>query len=163
MSSSGKVRLVLSAFLCLSFLLPSMDGEWLSPVGRSFLKSALAAASATAVENGQEPEPFAGETSTEYLSDPLEGLNRVIFQSNDKVYFWFLKPVSQIYGTFIPPGLRTCIRNGFDNLRFPSRFVNNMLQGKIKAAAIETGRFLINSTFGFAGFFEIAGGAFPNS
>ena len=107
-------------------------------------------------ENGEEPEPFAEASRGEYAPDPLERLNRGIFHFNDKVYFWFLKPVSQVYGIFIPPGLRTCIRNGFDNLKFPTRFVNNVLQGKFKAAGIETGRFLINSTLGFAGFFEIA-------
>jgi phospholipid-binding lipoprotein MlaA len=107
-------------------------------------------------ENDEEFEPFAETTKIEYAPDPLESMNRVFFQVNDKLYFWFLKPVSQIYGTFIPPGIRICIRNGFDNLRYPSRFVNNVLQGKFKAAGIETGRFIINSTLGFAGFFEMA-------
>ncbi len=110
------------------------------------------------MENEEDAEPFAEASRTEYAPDPLEPLNRVAFQFNDKFYFWLLKPVSQIYGIFIPPGLRVCIRNGFDNLRFPSRFVNNVLQGKFKAAGIETGRFLINSTLGFAGFLKSPAG-----
>jgi phospholipid-binding lipoprotein MlaA len=84
----------------------------------------------------------------------------VAFQFNDKFYFWLLKPVSQIYGMFIPPGIRNCIHNGFDNLRFPTRFVNNVLQGKFKAAGIETARFVINSTLGVAGLFELAAPGF---
>jgi phospholipid-binding lipoprotein MlaA len=157
MSSSRKALLVASTFLLLSFFLPSRGGEWWSPTSSAFQNAALAAQGETAVANGEESEPFAEASRVEYAPDPLERLNRGIFYFNDKVYFWFLKPVSQVYGIFIPPGLRTCIRNGFDNLKFPTRFVNNVLQGKFKAAGIETGRFLINSTFGFAGFFEIAG------
>jgi phospholipid-binding lipoprotein MlaA len=156
MNSSRKMLLATLTALILSFGLPSPGGEWWSPVMPAFQNEALAATPTSALEKGEEPEPFAEATRGEYAPDPLERLNRGIFYFNDKVYFWFLKPVSQIYGVFIPPGLRTCIRNGFDNLKFPTRFVNNVLQGKFKAAGIETGRFLINSTFGFAGFFEIA-------
>jgi phospholipid-binding lipoprotein MlaA len=157
MSSSRKVLLAALTFLILSFGLPSTGGQCFASESQIYPNAVLATASTTAVESGEEPEPFAETAKVEYAPDPLERLNRGIFYFNDKVYFWFLKPVSQIYGIFIPPGLRTCIRNGFDNLKFPTRFVNNVLQGKFKAAGIETGRFLINSTLGFAGFFEIAG------
>ncbi len=160
MSSSGKVLLAALTSLILSFCLPSPGGEWWFPVIPAFQNEVLAATPTTAPENEEEPEPFAEAAREEYAPDPLERLNRGIFYFNDKVYFWFLKPASQIYGVFIPPGLRTCIRNGFDNLKFPIRFVNNVLQGKFKAAGIETGRFLINSTVGFAGFFEIAAPGF---
>jgi phospholipid-binding lipoprotein MlaA len=156
MSSSGKVLLTALTSLILSLCLPSPGGEWRFPVIPAFQNEVLAATPTTGPENDEEPEPFAEAAREEYAPDPLERLNRGIFYFNDKVYFWFLKPASQIYGVFIPPGLRTCIRNGFDNLKFPIRFVNNALQGKFKAAGIETGRFLINSTVGFAGFFEIA-------
>jgi phospholipid-binding lipoprotein MlaA len=156
MSSSCKVLLIASIFLLLPGFLPSTGGWCLASESPIYPNAVLAAPPTTVVDNGDEAELFAEAPKPEYAPDPLEGLNRVIFQFNDKVYFWFLKPLSKVYGTVIPPGLRTCIRNGFDNLRFPTRFVNNVLQGKFKAAGIETGRFLINSTFGFAGFFEIA-------
>lgn len=157
MNSSYKVLIAVSAFLLFSLLLPFQHVQRFSPASLTSRNVALAASSATGEDNNEETDPFAETAKTEYAPDPLERMNRAFFIFNDKLYFWFLKPVAQVYGTFIPPGLRTCIRNGFDNLRFPTRFVNNVLQGKFKAAGIETGRFLINSTIGFAGFFEIAG------
>ena len=56
-------------------------------------------------------------------------------------------------------GVQTCalpIYNFFDNLYFPTRFVNNLLQGKIKNASEEAGRFAINSTLGIFGLFDVA-------
>jgi phospholipid-binding lipoprotein MlaA len=156
MNPSRKFLLALSAFLLVLFLFPSTGGERLLLVSLSLQNTAWAATPATDLEYEEEPEPFAKTARAEYAPDPLEGMNRAFFQFNDKMYFWFLKPASKVYSTFIPPGLRTCIRNGFENLRFPVKFVNNVLQGKFKAAAIETGRFVVNSTLGFAGFFEIA-------
>lgn len=156
MNSPNKVLIAVSAFVFFSLMLPTQDGRHFSLVTVDSRNVALAAA--VGGENDEDFDPFAAETSkTEYAPDPLERMNRAFFLFNDKLYFWFLKPAAQVYGTFIPPGLRTCIRNGFENLRFPCRFVNNALQGKFRAAGIETGRFLINSTLGFAGFFEIAG------
>jgi phospholipid-binding lipoprotein MlaA len=156
MNSSCKVLITVSAFFLLSLFLPTRGGERFPQAGPTYLSMAPAEALAANEENEELPEPFGGPSQFDYAPDPLERMNRVIFQFNDKIYFWFIKPASQIYGIFIPPGIRVCIRNGFDNLRFPTRFVNNVLQGKFKAAGIETGRFLINSTIGFAGFFEIA-------
>jgi phospholipid-binding lipoprotein MlaA len=48
------------------------------------------------------------------------------------------------------------IANGFDNIRFVPRFVNSMLQAKWNGAGREMGRFLINSTLGIGGLFDIA-------
>ncbi len=88
--------------------------------------------------------------------DPLEPFNRAMFTFNDRVYFWVLRPASIGYGTVVPEGLRICVRNAFDNILFPIRFVNNALQGKFREAGVETGRFLINSTLGVGGLFEMA-------
>jgi phospholipid-binding lipoprotein MlaA len=155
-NSSSKLLIAALALLIVSFFLPSGGGERLSLTSLSFQNSAFAATETTNTMNEEEPEPFKVTAKAEYAPDPLESLNRAFFVFNDKLYFWLLKPAAQIYGIFIPPGVRTCIRNSFDNLRFPSRFINNALQGKFKAAGVETGRFLINSTMGLGGLFEIA-------
>lgn len=86
------------------------------------------------------------------VSDPLEPMNRFFFHFNDKLYFWALKPVSQAYGAVLPQDVRICIRNAFHNLLFPVRFINNLLQGKVRNAGIELSRFVINTTAGVAGF-----------
>ncbi len=86
------------------------------------------------------------------VPDPLEGLNRLTFHVNDTVYFWFLKPVSETYEKTIPHPIRLGIRNFFQNLTTPVRFVNCHLQGKTEAADIELKRFAINTTSGILGF-----------
>ena len=86
------------------------------------------------------------------VSDPLEGLNRIMFGINDILYFWVAKPVAQIYKGVAPESVRICIHNFFHNLTTPIRFVNCHLQGKVDAADIELKRFLINTTSGILGF-----------
>jgi phospholipid-binding lipoprotein MlaA len=156
-SSSSTVRIFVLTLLFLAILLPAGGSGRLSLEGFTLSNMAIAVTETTILENGEEFEPFAEPVKDEYASDPLERFNRIMFQFNDKLYFWCLKPVSKIYSAFIPTGLRAGVRNGFDNLRFPCRFVNNVLQGKFKAAGVETGRFLINSTLGLVGFVEVAG------
>jgi phospholipid-binding lipoprotein MlaA len=90
------------------------------------------------------------------IADPFEPVNRFFFHFNDKLYFWFLKPVSTGYKTIVPEPARIGVRNFFHNLGFPIRFVNCVFQGKFEGAGYEVGRFLINSTLGVAGFMDSA-------
>jgi len=90
------------------------------------------------------------------ISDPLEPINRAFFVFNDKLYFWFLKPVARGYKTVAPEPVRVGVRNFFSNLGFPIRFVNCLLQAKFTGAGYEFERFFINSTLGLAGFINIA-------
>ncbi len=50
------------------------------------------------------------------VADPLSGLNRAIFEFNDKLYFWALKPIAQGYKAVVPTPVRQGIRNFFHNL-----------------------------------------------
>jgi len=93
---------------------------------------------------------------TVVVADPIEPVNRVFFQFNDKLYFWFLKPVATGYGAVVPKPFRNGISNVFKNLEFPIRFVSSLLQGKILRAGKETGRFVLNTTCGVAGLFNVA-------
>lgn len=103
---------------------------------------------------GDEEEPFAG--AHQVTPDPYEKMNRAFFNFNDKLYFWLLKPVAQGYSAFVPQGFRICLRNAFRNAEFPIRFFNNAFQGKFERSGVELGRFVVNSSLGLAGFFEIA-------
>jgi phospholipid-binding lipoprotein MlaA len=107
-----------------------------------------------ASEQGVEPEGSNG--STVQVNDPYEQANRRVFEFNDGLYFYVLKPVSRGYSAVVPTGVREAIKNGFHNLVFPSRFINFVLQGKPDRAANEVVRFLINSTLGVAGLFDFA-------
>lgn len=104
----------------------------------------------------EEAGPAASTAPAPVPFDPLRGFNRGMFHFNDRMYFWVLKPTARIYGRVVPKGVRQGIRRCFKNLGFPVRFVNNVLQGKVKGAGRETGRFLVNSTLGLAGFFDPA-------
>ncbi len=86
------------------------------------------------------------------IDDPLEGFNRVMFGLNDTLYFLIFKPVAQTYKAVAPEPARIGIRNFFQNIGTPVRYVNCLLQGKGPAADIELRRFLVNTTVGVLGF-----------
>jgi len=115
-----------------------------------------------ATEVGDEPfqDPFARENArarpTARISDPIEPVNRGFFWFNDKLYFGVLRPSSRAYSKVAPKPVRTSIHRFFFNVKFPVRFVNEILQGRFTAAGKETARFVVNSTAGVAGFFNPA-------
>ena len=93
------------------------------------------------------------------IADPLAPFNRVMFHVNDKLYFWVLKPVTQVYSHTIPEDFRIVFSNAYDNLKSPIRILNNLLQFKFKAAGNELIRFLFNSTAGIGGLGDVASDA----
>jgi phospholipid-binding lipoprotein MlaA len=110
-------------------------------------------------ENETEDEyddEYADEADVELIADPLIQMNTGFYHFNDKMYFWVLKPVARGYGFIIPEELRQGIRNIFYNIRFPVRFINCLLQGKVTKAGAEFGQFFINTTVGFAGLANVA-------
>ena len=88
--------------------------------------------------------------------DPWEKFNEKMFSFNYNLDKYVLKPVAQGYNFVVPDMFQTMIDNAFTNLRMPSRFVNKVLQGKLLDATKEMGRFLINSTLGVGGLFDVA-------
>ena len=100
-------------------------------------------------------DEFEDEEST-YKPDPLNKYNRFMTSFNDNLYQHILTPVSDGYSYILNKDIRDSVDNFFDNLYFPPRVVNNLLQGKFNNASEETGRFIINSTVGILGFFDVA-------
>jgi len=86
------------------------------------------------------------------VADPLEPFNRLMFGVNDALYFWIVKPVVGTYKAVVPEPARTGVRNFFQNLTTPVRYVNCLLQGKGDGADTELRRFLVNTTEGILGF-----------
>lgn len=86
------------------------------------------------------------------IADPLYYWNKGMFHFNDKLYFWFLKPVAIAWRAVVPAMARAGIQNFFHNLEMPVRFVNCLLQGKFETAGDEFAGFIVNSTEGFLGF-----------
>ncbi|MDR2801379.1 MAG: VacJ family lipoprotein [Desulfovibrio sp.] len=88
--------------------------------------------------------------------DPLEGFNRAVFEFNDFMLEQVARPVNEAY-VFVTPGfLRSGLSNFFHNLNFPVRFASNLLQGRPLAAGVEMSRFILNTTAGLGGFFNVA-------
>ena len=103
-----------------------------------------------------DDDEYSEEEDVELIPDPFIELNTGFYHFNDKMYFWVLKPVSRGYGFIIPEELRMAVRNVFYNIRFPVRFINCLLQGKVRKSGYEFGQFFINSTAGFAGLANVA-------
>jgi phospholipid-binding lipoprotein MlaA len=146
----------------------AQSGE--SAIASDTVESAIAAAGAAAVDGEEPPSPRLVEAEpetwmaqardpdapedTEY--DPWEPFNERMFEVNRRLDRYLLKPVAKAYNFITPDELQIMISNGFDNISFPPRFVNSVLQGKWRGATREIGRFLINSTIGVGGLFDPA-------
>lgn len=88
--------------------------------------------------------------------DPWEGVNRAVFRFNDTVDTYSLKPLAKGYQKVTPDVIETGIGNVFSNLGDVVVLANDLLQGKIRNAGIDTSRILFNTTFGVLGFFDVA-------
>jgi phospholipid-binding lipoprotein MlaA len=88
--------------------------------------------------------------------DPYEGFNRGVYKFNDTLDRAALKPLAKGYRKVTPGFVRSGIGNVLSNLEYPGTFVNQFLQGKWVLGFRDTGRFLINSTLGVAGIFDVA-------
>lgn len=89
-------------------------------------------------------------------NDPLEGLNRGIFEFNRVVDGLLIKPAAQIYRGVLPQQAQDSVRSFLRNLRTPIILVNDLLQGDRERAGTTMGRFLVNTTLGIAGLFDVA-------
>ena len=92
---------------------------------------------------------------TDPENDPWEGYNRKVFAFNDgldKV----VRPVAVVYDKVMPDPFQRGVGNFFRNLDAPVTYVNQVLQGKFKQSVETIGRFLVNSTIGLLGFFDVA-------
>lgn len=89
-------------------------------------------------------------------NDKFEKFNRGVYKFNDAIDRGALKPVAKGYKKITPQWMRTGITNFFSNLDYPSVAINQFLQGKGKLGLRDTGRFIINTTLGIGGLFDVA-------
>ncbi len=88
--------------------------------------------------------------------DPLERLNRSTYAFNDGLDRAIFKPVARGYRQVTPRFVQTSVSNFFSNAEYPVTLANNLLQGKFTAAASDTARFVLNTTFGLGGLLDPA-------
>ena len=117
---------------------------------KNYIKTTLAIASLCAVT-------MLSGCATQANKDPLEGVNRAVYKFNDVTDKAVFKPVATAYKAVTPSPIRTGFNNFFTNLGSITTVLNDLLQFKFAHAFTDAGRFVINSTFGLAGFIDVAG------
>ena len=93
-------------------------------------------------------------------ADPYESVNRKTHKFNMAFDATVLKPPAKLYKAILPPQLRAGINNAYNNVNTLPAIANDLLQADFNDAVKDTWRFLINSTFGIAGIFDIAASDF---
>jgi len=99
---------------------------------------------------------FVSGCATTNNNDPLEGVNRGIYKFNDVADRAIIKPVAKAYKAVTPSPIRKGFNNFFNNLGSLTTVLNDLLQFKFAHAFTDAGRFVINTTFGLAGFIDVA-------
>jgi phospholipid-binding lipoprotein MlaA len=101
-------------------------------------------------------DEYADDDQKVTVTDPAESFNRAMFAVNDVLILYVLEPAAKVQKAVVPWEFRTIIRNMFQNIRFPVRFVNSLLQAKWEKASDEFASFFLNTTVGFLGMADIA-------
>ena len=123
----------------------------------ALLAASLAGLAGCAAQQ-QGSAPGSPPEQQEEIPDPLEELNRAVFQLNEFLDLIILRPLSEVYRAVFPDPVRDSVRNFLRNLGSPVVFFNDVLQGQGERAQITFGRFLVNTTLGVGGLFDVAAG-----
>lgn len=129
-----------------------------APIRRVAAGIALAgvlAAGGCATPPSDDPEALAAFEET---NDPLEPLNRYIFELNYAFDELVFKPLAGWYYVALPNPVQDGVRNALRNLRSPVIAANDLFQGNTARARTTATRFAINSTVGVLGLFDVADG-----
>ncbi len=129
-----------------------MSQGFLKAMAAGFRRSAVAAIAVATLAGGCATK----DTGAEEVWDPLETPNRFIFSINRAVDTIALRPVAVFYRDWVPPQAQKGLHNVLDNLGEPVTAINEAVQGKAHRAATTMARFLVNSTLGVAGIFDVA-------
>jgi phospholipid-binding lipoprotein MlaA len=157
MNRSPFLRILLVCALFSALALATGCNGKKSQAARDFAPPAESCAQTeqAAAPAAEAPDEGAEDLVSTPVNDPLMGWNRFWFTFNDYFYTG-IRPVVQGYRYVVPDFARTGMKNVYDNFTFPIRFLNALLQLNMTKAAREFGRFMINSTFGVGGFFDLA-------
>ena len=102
-----------------------------------------------------QPDDFETSKVEDEIYDPFEPVNRAIFSFNNVADRVVLEPIAKGYKK-LPSPIQSGISNFLSNLRAPLVVVNQLLQGQGENAIQSSGRFIINSTVGLLGVFDVA-------
>ncbi len=114
----------------------------------------LATPAAAEADSGVQIAQAPSDTDT--AKDPLEDINRAIFEFNEFLQTILLRPLAEVYKFILPDFLEEGVHNILRNLRTPVILANDILQFEGERALQTVERFVINSTIGVAGFMDVA-------
>ena len=117
------------------------------------LFAVLSAGCATVPQEGQSVTPSDEDASS---IDPYENVNRPLYNFTESVDRNILGPVANSYIEHVPHPVQRSIGNFYDNLAYPGVVLNDFLQGKMLQGAEDSLRFILNTTIGLAGLFDVA-------
>lgn len=139
-----------------------MDNQAIKYLGKTTAAAVTAAflvAGCASGGNGNPQLANAGEQEEGLFgpdNDPLELMNRFTFAFNDMVDTMVLQPAAATYRFLVPDPVQDGVRNVLRNLNGPVILANDLFQGELDRAGDTAMRFLINSTIGLAGIFDVA-------
>jgi phospholipid-binding lipoprotein MlaA len=111
--------------------------------------------SATNVSAGADGENNLSKKNSGEVKDCFESVNRATFKFNQVLDGVIFEPVAKAYRV-LPSPVRVGTSNALDNLSTLVTIPNNILQGEFKKASVNTGRFIVNTTVGVVGIFDVA-------
>ena len=124
-------------------------------MNKIILTSLISLILASSVHAGTDNENRLVKKNSGQVRDCFENLNRVTFKINDALDGAIFEPVAKAYRV-LPSPVRIGTSNALDNLSSLLTIPNNVLQGDLKKAGVNTGRFIINTTIGIVGIFNVA-------
>ena len=104
---------------------------------------------------GSDGELILKKNQPTEVKDCFENLNRATFAFNQVLDGVIFKPVASAYRV-LPSPVKTGVSNSLENLSNLITIPNNILQGELKKAGVNSGRFIINTSIGILGFIDIA-------
>lgn len=134
------------------------DSPGLQPLGRRLAAGVLAAVCGLSIATGALAQGDAAlpAPAAETANDPLEGLNRASFKLGMGLDRAFLGPIAHGYMAVTPRVVRDRVSSAIYNLGEPNTVMNQVLQGKPRRAVRSSTRFVVNSTIGVLGLFDVA-------
>ena len=107
------------------------------------------------VNAGTDGELILKKNEPSEVKDCFEKINRVTFAFNQTLDGVIFQPVASLYKK-LPSPAKTGVSNSLENLSHLLTIPNNIIQGDIKQAGVNTGRFVVNTTIGILGLFDVA-------
>jgi len=128
------------------------------PARRALAAAAIAAGALSLSACATKPPATDADATQEYeqTNDPLEPTNRFFYRVNDTLDRTTLKPLAEGYVFVVPSPVRTGVHNVLANLSSPVLFADDVSQANPSHAGDTFMRFVINSTAGGAGIFDVA-------